>query len=439
MRSPLELWIALFAFFRLRLGRRRARRLVAQGLERTRQLLDRGQLRLVLRPVVRDLPALPPAPKADEARGDYPALQLGAQLIRSPAKAAQVLFRLAALPPPQVALDRFRPGRFGLDPASRSAVETRPIGRAALLAEQRRPIAALSRSVLLQPIARDLGVLRLRSFLLDEHGSPASFSEPLPARDPARFEVVRVPRRQPPPLRIEPGAARPELLGLDEQLRPPTSREPPALSTEHAFTPKPGRHLRPRMPLQRKPIRHPFDWRAFRADRRTGRLANEGVIAPPADLFGGWLLPTLWAEIVEVRHLETRFLWPPPTDVEWHLHWIQERRERTMPGGKEAIDLKQPEDIFWKMEECKEQMLIRRDVSKDEQPPEEPQNWAVHSDNPGIGVKKKTDLAQFFTEKQWIESSPAAFREIASERPLPGRTFDEPMRERSRLLELFSD
>ena len=295
------------------------------------------------------------------------------------------------------------------------------------------PLAALPK-----PPTR-LDRLRLRAFLLDDEARPSMLAEPLPLLDGRRFQPARVPRQRPEPRPIESGAARPDKLGLDEQGRPPAAREQPELSAERPPPPRPGRLLRPRLPLPRAPIRWQLDWRAFRADRRDGALANEGLIEPRPDPALRWLLATFRAEIVEARWLERRFRWPPPTDVEWFLHWLHERDERRSPGGKEPLPRHRPKEIDWLLWQYnKEQMLIRRDVPKDEDPPKEPRNWVVHVENPGIGGKPAVDVSGLVKKDDWIVVSLQALREFAGS-PLPGQTFAEPMRQRRELLRALED
>ena len=413
MRWPLQLLIALFALLRRRVGRLRARRLLAQGLERTRALLEGNRFRGEIRPALREPLALPEPPAG--AGGEYRGLRFSAQAIRSPSRPPALLLRLSALPREPRSLAALEPARFGLDESLRPRAQARPIDAAGRRAERRAAIAILSPLAKLRASRRsknELASLRLRSFLLDEEARPALLAEPLPTIEAGRFEVLRVPRSRPAPRPIEAGAARPDKLGLDEAGLPPSAREPPPLSTDREPPPRAGRYLEARLPLPRAPIRFQLDWRAFRGDPVDGRLANEELVLPRPDVFGVWLLPTFYGEVVEVRHLETRFLWPPPLDLEWYLHWLQERRVRRMPGGKEAAVGEPPEDIAWCLDVCKEQMLIRRDVPKDEQPPVEPPSWTVYANNPGILVKPRIDFSEFMKPKEWIETSLATLPKI---------------------------
>lgn len=352
MKSPRALLAALIERFRHAVSRWRARRLLAQSLPTGRALLEAGQLRNDVQPLVRER-----------------------------AQAARIDVRLPALP----------------------------------------------------PATQDLAVLRLRAFLLDGDARPPAMAEPMRLAVSRAPDPATIPRNRPEPPRIERGAARPEKLGLDDDGLPPAAREQPALSPERPQPPRPGHRLRPRMPLARAPIRYRLDWRAFRADPQRGTMANEQILPGPRRPPDTWILKPLHDAVVEVRYLEKRFFWPPPTDLEWFVHWLNERAERRAPGGKEPRERKQPHDIDWMIwEDNREQMLIRRDVPKDENPPVEPENWHVHARNPGIGGKPRIDFADYMKPTEWIEVSIAALRELKPR--LPGNTVREPFRQRLAVL-----
>jgi hypothetical protein len=56
----------------------------------------------------------------------------------------------------------------------------------------------------------------------------------------------------------------------------------------------------------------------------------------------------------------------------------------------------------------------------------------VHADNPGIAGKPRIDFAEYMKPTEWIEVSIALLRELKLR--LPGKTLDEPLRERRALL-----
>ncbi len=420
MRSPLELLIALWAALRLRWLRFRARRLLAEGLPRARALLDAGKV-LALPQAVR-VP-LPPATVPDGPGGDYPALQLGAQAIRAPHTPSPLLLRIAALPPAPPRLEVLRPQRFRLDAWFRRSSTLESPRRAArpLLfpSRERRPSPALSG-------------LRLSRFGLDEEGRPRAQLEPRALARPTWSLSSRPPGDEPTP---EISAARPELLGLDDDLLPPSARDQPAITTDRAPPPAAGRTLKPRTPLARAPLTY-FDPRAYRMDAEALRLANEAL---PVWRHGeqSWLHPALRREVVEVRALERRFLWPATTFYEWFIWWFDKTREQRAQGAREAVEGAQPEEIRWKLLVCKEQMLIRRDVAKDEEPPKGPDYYQLEYGTP-MENKAPLSLDGLILPPEWIPSTVVAFRELDVD-PLPGQPFNDASLQRSALLRSLED
>jgi hypothetical protein len=154
---------------------------------------------------------------------------------------------------------------------------------------------------------------------------------PLPAMDEASFHGLpfgaAAIRGKPPPLLLRLsalprapglGVARPSVFRLDAELRPPAESDPLRTSSDAA----------------------PLTWR--------------------------WVRPDFRREIVDLPWMaRDRIAFLAPRPVEWFTMWWLERQARTA-GGRDAVPYELPRELDWALEHCKEQMLIRRDVKKDE-------------------------------------------------------------------------
>jgi hypothetical protein len=399
--SPLR---KLLATLRRWFGRRRARRLVAGQLPRAAQAIagllagPKPSLPLALRT---------PGPlEPQHGSVDYCALLLGSQAIRRPGSQPARLLRLTILPPQQPRPDAPRPAAFRLDASYRpsaqacslSAALARPLRSQALStldALERRPAPGLALHV--------AGVVSARAFGLDRQFSPR------PLRAAAMLERRPLPERwglPPPrlPLLRDLGAARPAALQLDAQGTLPVERELVRLSVS------PDGLAPPRAPLpSRRPAVSPLlarlQLRHFRIDEASGQLANEDLLPPrPQPDACSWLTPEFdrdfclprWMVRPRVDHLSATplelFIW-------W---WLGARALRLGPG--EPLEQKQDEQISYMVwNDVKEQMLIRRDVARDETGP---QIGDFSSDESGPQIAAHgtlKDLSVLLPRKQWIE------------------------------------
>ena len=393
--------LSLFVAIRRLLRRRRARQLRALGLPSAAQAVQgllagpRPTLPLALRS---------PGPLEPPARStELWALPLGAQAVRRPGSRPERLLRLAALPPPLRPLGLGRLKCFGLDATGRPGTQQRAPSR--VLARPLRSATsslqgALSRHTRPGPAQVELGVLRPRPFGLDEAFARHADRAPL-------LPGLRSPQPLPPPvlpLLLELGAARPEQLGLDEDGRFASEREPLQLTSDRRAPPPPG-HLLPKLqppapaPLWRLQLRH------FRLDPVSATPANEGVVdgyrPPPRAVF---LLPAFDRELCQPRWMARSwisFLSARPVEL-FAWWWLKIRVEKA--GAKGPIDLVQPEDISYALfHHNKEQMLIRRDVVRDQEGPGL-STYEIMEAKPQIQAHARlTRLGELVPKKQWIE------------------------------------
>jgi hypothetical protein len=248
--------------------------------------------------------------------------------------------------------------------------------------------------------------------LLGKH-LPRGLSEtrlalPAPPRDPPPGEywtlplvghrptrLLRLSALPPPPAHLD--VVQPRKLRLDADLRLPPEVDPPRIRT----APDRPSRLRPRTPLARAPLQR-LKPRNFRLDPRTQAPVNEGIVPERADPSYRWIS----AEFRR-RHLElpwmardrVRFL--GPMHVEWFLMWWDQTVvESVGPGEPEAWE--RPEEVEWAMDVCKEQMLIRRDVAKDEEAPPEQAMTAERIEHPLVAWDP-VPLPELVPAKEWVE------------------------------------
>jgi hypothetical protein len=198
--------------------------------------------------------------------------------------------------------------------------------------------------------------------------------------------------------------ARPRSLRLDAELRLPSEIDPLRVASD-APSPVLERRVRPRTPLPRAPL-HRLRQRNFRLDPRSGQAANERILPRETrDTTGCWVLPAFRREKVDLPWMaQERISFLGPLQYEWFLMWW-DAHERRRPGGREPTDYVLPEDLDFALEAVKEQMLIRRDVKKDEAPPEAQEFYFVEMAQP-IAAFDMRPLRELVPPKQWIE--PAA-------------------------------
>lgn len=144
--------------------------------------------------------------------------------------------------------------------------------------------------------------------------------------------------------------------------------------------------------------------RNFRLDPRTHSPANESIVPAAADAGFRWISPEF-----RRRHLElpwmardrVRFL--GPMHAEWFLmRWDQTVKESLGPGEPDAWE--RPDEVDWALDECKEQMLIRRDVVKDEHPPAEQEMSAPQMEHPLVAWDP-VPLPQLVPQREWVQTA----------------------------------
>ena len=189
--------------------------------------------------------------------------------------------------------------------------------------------------------------------------------------------ALRAPAGEPPP---------------GEFWTPPLAGRPPARLLRLSALPPPPAHLQVVQP------------RNFRLDPRTHAPANESIVAAPGDPAYRWISPEF-----RRRHLDlpwmarerVRFL--GPMHAEWFLMWWDQTvKESLGPGEPDAWE--RPNEVDWALDECKEQMLIRRDVVKDEQPPAEQEMSAPQMEHP-LAAWDPVPLPKLVPQKEWVQTT----------------------------------
>jgi hypothetical protein len=206
----------------------------------------------------------------------------------------------------------------------------------------------------------------------------------------------------PPPLR-DLGIAQPACFRLDGEFRLPPEVDPLRISSD-APSPAPVRRVRPRTPLPRAPV-----WRLrprnFRLDAGTLRPANEGIVPlEPRDTTFRWVRPAFRSRYLDTPWMARQRFFQAQHPVElftaWWFQWVREA-----PGGKYPATFRNrhERELWNQMEKVKEQMLIRRDVKKDEHPPGVPQLIVREIGLQIASHKPPEDLAELIPGKEWIE------------------------------------
>lgn len=340
---------AFAAAIRRFLGRRQARRLRALLLPTAGQLVA-GLLpaSAALEPIVLAL-KIPGPLEPQENSSEFWSLPLGAAAIRAPGSLPYRLLRLPALPAARIEPGVLDLGAFGLREAPRAR---------SLLA--------------LQPHLAATATLAQRGPLLLEETSP------------------------------ELGVARPDRFGLDEHGRFASERGVPPTAGDRPPPPRPGRHLRVRTPLSRAPLSR-IDLRAYRLDRVSASFANEAIFDPPRKAApAAWLQSWFHGRFVYLPWMaRPRFYGLGLLRSElFALWWTQAVKKR--PGARVPHEWEQPKEVAWAMDECKEQMLIRRDCVKDEQAPPE-QEFSYEVLGPAIFARFSLEVEDFPPPIEYLE------------------------------------
>ena len=228
------------------------------------------------------------------------------------------------------------------------------------------------------------------------------------------------------------GAVRPAALRLDSELRLPVEIDPLRIASD-APAPAPERRVRPRTPLARAPV-HRLRTRNFRLDARTGKPANEGIVPlETRDTSLRWVLPAFRREKVDLPWMaRERISFLGPLQYEWFLMWWDAYQKRR-PGAREPYPYDLALELEFALEAVKEQMLIRRDVKKDESPPEEQEFYSVELGQP-MAAHDSPPISELVPGKQWIEpvrplEAPLLDR-VAREAYLQWRTLVDALEER---------
>jgi hypothetical protein len=195
-------------------------------------------------------------------------------------------------------------------------------------------------------------------------------------------------------------AVLPDRLRLDEELRVPAEREPARGAGDLRVPDR--RPPRPRTPLPRAPISR-VDPRAFRLDARELTLANEdGIPLTSAGVEHVWLHPVLRRALVEPRRMASRRIWGlTPLAPEWFASWWTQHKS-ARSGGKAPKVRRLPAQLAAWMEEVKEQMLIRRDVVKDEAPPT-PSRYKRNEAPRAFAAHQAPQISKLIPEMAWVE------------------------------------
>ena len=201
-----------------------------------------------------------------------------------------------------------------------------------------------------------------------------------------------------PPLELS--VVKPDRLRLDAELRVPAERDGPHTAAD-APPPAPIRApAKPRTPLARAPLSR-VDPRAFRLDGGEFTFATEESVAAQAPAVEHvWLHPALRRAVVERRRMAVRSTFGmSPFAAEWFaLWWAEHKSERHGAGEPKAR--RPPQALAEWMEEVKEQMLIRRDVAKDEAPPPKPRLTKNEAPR-AIAAHAPPDIAALVPPKTW--------------------------------------
>jgi hypothetical protein len=145
------------------------------------------------------------------------------------------------------------------------------------------------------------------------------------------------------------------------------------------------------------------DPRKFRLDAVTLAPANEDILPLDSrDPSYRWVVPEFRSRFLDLPWMATdRIGFLGPLQVEWFAMWWERAvSDRVGPGEPFAWD--QPHEVYWAMDICKEQMLIRRDVPKDEQAPEE-QDLSGPGFDPAVAAWEPAEPTRMVPEKQWVE------------------------------------
>jgi hypothetical protein len=144
------------------------------------------------------------------------------------------------------------------------------------------------------------------------------------------------------------------------------------------------------------------DPRAFRLDPRELTWANEdGIPLPSARFDETWLEPAFRRDVVDKpRMTAQRMLGLAPLQAEWFAAWWWQHKAPRQ-GASGPREFETPSDLPDLMQRVKEQLLIRRDVAKDQQPPE-PVSLEPPRGEPHISAHEPTAVTELLPRKEWL-------------------------------------
>jgi hypothetical protein len=261
-----------------------------------------------------------------------------------------------------------------------------------------------ARALLAQGLPRGLSGPALRTVLrapadpaAGEYGTLLLGAQVVRGAAPRRLlRLAALPRALP-----EFSVVRPDRFRLDADLRLPPERDA-ARTAGDLPPPVPPRHPpRPRTPLARAPISR-VDPRAFRLDARDFKLANEdGISLEPASVEHVWLHPALRRALIAPRWMASRRPFGvAPFAAEWFASWWAEHKAARRGAGQPKVRHPPPALADW-LEQVKEQMLIRRDVAKDEEPPA-PARYKPNQVPRPIAAHQAPEMSGLIPPKTWV-------------------------------------
>jgi hypothetical protein len=197
-----------------------------------------------------------------------------------------------------------------------------------------------------------------------------------------------------PPLLPEFSGVRPDRFRLDDDLRLPHERGAARTAADFPAPAPPRAPPRPRTPLARAPISR-VDPRAFRLDAN-----QEGIPLEAAGIENVWLHPVLRRAVVGPRWMAARRPFgTAPLAAEWFASWWAQHKSKRQGGASPKVRRPPARLAEW-MEELKEQMLIRRDVAKDEEPPG-PARYKRNQAPRPITSHQPPQVSQLIPAKAW--------------------------------------
>jgi len=145
------------------------------------------------------------------------------------------------------------------------------------------------------------------------------------------------------------------------------------------------------------------DPRKLRVDPGTLAPANERILPlHRVDPAFRWVLPAFRRRYLDLPWMaQDRIRFLGPMHAEWFLMWWDENVQEGLGPGQPS-EWQRPDEVDWAMDTCKEQLLIRRDVAKDEEAPQE-QPWSAPEIGHPLIAWDPVPLPQLVPPKEWVE------------------------------------